>query len=318
MRMATGFAYDPQFLEHDTGSGHPERPERMTASLNHLELMPWAGDLVRYKPRPADPDWIETTHTVAYMARAAKACADGRPFLDTMDVAISKRSYDVARLAAGAPLVLADAVIAGEITNGFALLRPPGHHAELDAAMGFCLFNNVAILARYLQRRHGLEKIAIMDWDVHHGNGTQHTFEEDPKVFYASTHQYPYYPGTGAASEIGIGRGRGATLNCPVPAGASDTAYERAFAEQIIPALDTFKPDAMLISAGFDAHRDDPLAQIELTTEFFGWMTEQLAAVADSHANGRLIAVLEGGYDLRRLGECIAEHIGVLLKVGEA
>ena len=314
--MATGLVYDPQFLEHDTGRGHPERPERLTASLDHLELMPWFGELVRYKPKPADPVWIETTHTRAYMARAKRACANGQPFLDSMDVAISGRSFDVAQLAAGAAMVLADALVAGEISNGFALVRPPGHHAELDTALGFCLFNNIAILARYLQRRHGFDKIAIMDWDVHHGNGTQHSFEEDPSVLYISTHQYPFYPGTGAASEIGIGRGRGATLNCPMVAGATDDDYERAFEQQIIPAIDRFKPEVMLISAGFDAHRDDPLAGIRLTTRFFRWMSEQLSALADHHANGRLIAVLEGGYNLQRLGECIAEHIGVLRKIG--
>jgi acetoin utilization deacetylase AcuC-like enzyme len=184
--------------------------------------------------------------------------------------------------------------------------------------LGFCLFNNVAILAKYLQRHHGLGKVAIMDWDVHHGNGTQHTFEDDPSVLYLSTHQYPYYPGTGAAAEIGEGRGRGSIVNCPMAAGATDSVYEVAFTKQIIPAMESFKPEAVIISAGFDAHRDDPLADINLSTEFFGWMCERLLEVADHHANGRLLAVLEGGYNLNRIGECVAAHLDKMRAAGSA
>ena len=175
--------------------------------------------------------------------------------------------------------------------------------------MGFCLFNNVAILARFLQKRHGFDKIAIVDFDVHHGNGTQHSFEADPSVLYVSTHQYPYYPGTGAASETGVGRGKGATLNCPMPAGATDADYERAFVEQIIPKLEGFAPKFVIVSAGFDAHGDDPLADVRLTTECFGWMSDRLMEVADRHAGGRLLSVLEGGYHLERLSECVTVHL---------
>jgi len=310
--MPTGFAYDVRFLNHDTGRGHPETAARATAIMAHLDGLEWMHDLKRLAPVAADPAVVETVHTSAYLRRAAAACASGAPYLDSMDVAISARSYDVALLAAGAPLVLADAVMDGTIKNGFALVRPPGHHAEHDTALGFCLFNNIAILARYLQRQYAVEKVAIVDWDVHHGNGTQHTFEDDPSVLYISTHQYPFYPGSGAASETGHGRGKGTTLNCPMPAGATDSAYERAFVEQIIPALHAFAPQILLISAGFDAHRDDPLAGIQLSTNAFSWMSRRLLEVADRHCDGRVISLLEGGYNLSRVGECVAVHLDEL------
>jgi len=316
--MPTGFAYDVEFLAHDTGPGHPERPARASAIMQHLQPLDWFSGLTRYTPRPAERHWVETVHTDAYIRRAESACSAGRPFLDSMDVAISPRSYEVALLAAGAPLVLADALVAGEINNGFALVRPPGHHAEHDTALGFCLFNNVAILARYLQRQHGFDKIAIVDWDVHHGNGTQHTFESDPSVLYVSTHQYPYYPGTGAASERGEGRGKGTVVNCPMRAGATDSAYELAFMERIIPALEAYAPEVILISAGFDAHRDDPLAEINLSTAAFSWMSERVLEIADHRAGGRVISLLEGGYNLTRLGDCVAAHLIELTRATDA
>lgn len=307
--MPTGFSFDRRFLDHYTGAGHPERPERVTTIMSHLERLPWFDELVRITPRRADTRLIESVHSPAYRHRARAACDTGLPFLDSMDVAVSKASYDVALLAAGAPLELADALLSGKIQNGFALVRPPGHHAEHDGALGFCLFNNVAILARYLQHEYGLEKIAIVDWDVHHGNGTQHTFESDPSVMYLSTHQYPFYPGTGSSSEQGEGRGKGSVVNCPMPAGSTDTVIENAFIERILPALDKFAPQAVLISAGFDAHAEDPLAEINLTTQAFAWMTQRIVEVADKHADGRIISILEGGYNLSRVGECVAVHL---------
>jgi acetoin utilization deacetylase AcuC-like enzyme len=310
--MRTALCYDRRFLAHLTGPGHPERPERLQAALERVSAQPWADQLHHLAPTPAALDWIARVHRLDYIRRAEQACALGSPFLDTRDVAICPASFEVAILAAGAALTMADAVIGQHVDNAFALVRPPGHHAENATAMGFCLFNNVAILARYLQQYYGLDKIAILDWDVHHGNGTQHTFEEDPSVLYVSAHQYPYYPGTGSASEIGTGRGRGATLNCPMPAGASDAAYERAFMEQILPTLDLFKPEAIIVSAGFDAHRDDPLADIALTTGCFRWMTERVMECADQHAQGRILSVLEGGYDLDRLSECVTAHLATL------
>jgi acetoin utilization deacetylase AcuC-like enzyme len=310
--MTTGLVYDPAFLNHHTGAGHPERPERLTAAMGFLETQSWFVGLQRIAPRRAEDKWVEQVHDRGYIARARKVCLTGAPFLDVPDVSVSRESFDIALLAAGAAIELADQVMAREVDNGFALVRPPGHHAEKSLALGFCLFNNVAILARYLQKQHGLDKILILDWDVHHGNGTQHTFEQDPSVLYISTHQYPFYPGTGAASETGLGRGEGATVNCPMPAGATDQDYERAFLERILPKIDAFRPEAIILSAGFDAHVYDPLAQICLSTEFFGWMSARMVEKADQHAGGRLISLLEGGYNLEVLPYCIGEHLAVL------
>ena len=246
--------------------------------------------------RPGLPreTWVESVHSHDLIVRARSACEQELPFLDVMDVGISRESFDTALLAVGGAQMLADIVIAGEVDNAFALCRPPGHHAERDQALGFCLFNNVAIAARYLQKEHGLDKILILDWDVHHGNGSQHSFEDDPSVLYVSTHQYPFYPGTGAYSETGIGRGEGATLNCPMPAGAGDEQYAQIFVEKILPKIDEFAPEFVIISAGFDGHVDDPLANICLSTEFYGWMSARLMEVADKHCEGRLISLLEG------------------------
>ena len=313
--MTTGFLYDARFLEHDAGHGHPERSERLVSTMSWLEGRDWFGDLERIDPEMADPAWIETVHDARYIARAEEACRAGAPFLDVADVGISRRSSDVARLAAGGALALADRIVAGEVENGFALARPPGHHAEQGMALGFCLFNNVAIAARYLQRAHGVDKVLILDFDVHHGNGTQHTFEEDPSVMYASIHQYPYYPGTGAASETGTGRGAGATVNCPVPAGSGDEDYMRAFNDRIIPAADAFGPEFVILSAGFDAHAADPLAQVRVSTECFGWMTERVVEVADRHARGRVLSMLEGGYNVDVLPLCVAAHLSVLARI---
>jgi acetoin utilization deacetylase AcuC-like enzyme len=310
--MTTGFVYDPVFLDHDTGPGHPERRERLVATMDFLEQQPWFARLKRITPQPAERNWIQQIHAERYIVRAEQTCRAGAHYFDVADVGISPSSYEVALLAVGGALSLADQLMAGEINNGFALVRPPGHHAEKDLALGFCMFNNVAILARYLQQQHGLEKVLILDWDVHHGNGTQHTFEEDPSVLYVSAHQYPCYPGTGAVSETGIGRGTGATLNCPMWAGADDHDYEQAFMERILPKIEDFKPQAVIISAGFDAHIDDPLAQVRLSTEFFGWMTERMLEIADKHANGRIVSVLEGGYNLRMLPRCVGQHLSVL------
>ena len=307
--MTTGFSYDTRFLDHDTGPGHPESAQRLIATRQHLQQQPWFGELIQVPARPVMPEQVERIHQRAYIDRARTTCAAGSPLLDSMDVNVSRDSFAVALLAAGTPLALADEIIARRLRNGFALLRPPGHHAEKDMALGFCLFNNVAILARHLQKQHGLEKVLILDWDVHHGNGTQHSFEDDPSVLYISTHQYPFYPGTGAWYEDGVGRGKGATLNCPMAAGSGNHAYEEAFMERILPRINAYGPQFVILSAGFDAHRDDPLAQIELSTAFYGWMTERMLEAADRHAGGRIVSVLEGGYNLQRLPECVALHV---------
>ena len=310
--MATGFTYDDRFLQHHTGEGHPESPERLVRTLDLLRQQPWFGELLPVAPRMAEQEWVLSTHTAAYVQRVRQAIEGGDAWLDTPDVGISSGSLEAAMLAAGTGLELADRLMAGKMQNGFALLRPPGHHAETESAMGFCLFNNIAILARYLQKKHGLEKILILDWDVHHGNGTQHTFEEDPSVFYISLHQYPFYPGTGSGWETGRGAGKGATLNCPMKAGSGDAEYETAFREIILPKAEAFAPEAVLLSAGFDAHRADPLASINLSTSFFQWMTGRMMELADKTAGGRLLSLLEGGYHRDYLPRCVAAHLQIL------
>lgn len=313
--MTTGFVYEPFCLRHDPGESHPERSARLSATVQHLIKQPWYPSLQTVSAREAELDWIHSTHAPEYVARAEAACQSGAKSLDVPDVGISSDSFKAASLATGGGLALADRLMAGEIDNGFSLTRPPGHHAENALALGFCLFNNVAILARYLQSAHGLDKIAILDWDVHHGNGTQHTFEEDGSVLFVSIHQYPYYPGTGAYSETGVGVGAGATINCPMAAGSHDQHYQAAFSERVLPALEGFSPDAILLSAGFDAHRADPLANIELSTQCYGWMTERVMEVADHHCGGRVLSLLEGGYSLEALPLCVATHLEVLLGI---
>lgn len=310
--MSSGFLYDPRFLDHDPGRGHPERRERLSTAASYLRRQPWFAALVQIEGAEADRRWLRTIHSDAYIDRADQVCRSGAPYLDVTDVGVCPSSPFVARLVTGSLMAMADKVLAHEVDNGFVLARPPGHHAEADMALGFCLFNAIAITARYLQQHHGLDKILILDFDVHHGNGTQHSFEDDPSVLYVSTHQYPYYPGTGAASEIGTGRGVGATINCPMPAGATDTEYEAAWRERILPAVEAFAPEMILVSAGFDAHRADPLAQINLSTDFFAWMTRRLMELADKHCAGRLVSVLEGGYNTDDLPRCIAAHLQVL------
>lgn len=312
--MRTGFTHSTRFLEHDTGYGHPECSERLSVSLNYLQKRAWYKSLVQIETKTAEIEDILRTHEQAYIKRAEEVCRSGNNYLDSMDVSVCSESFDIALLAAGSSIELADNVITKKIDNAFALIRPPGHHAEMSMAMGFCLFNNIAILAKYLQLQYGLDKIAIVDWDVHHGNGTQHIFEEDPSVLYISTHQYPFYPGTGNYSETGIGRGNGATLNCPMPVGATDQDYEHQFQHEILPKLDNFKPDFILISAGFDAHKADPLANIELSTSAYKWMTERIMEKANQHCDNRIISLLEGGYNLTALPLCIAEHLESLLQ----
>jgi len=307
--MTTGLLYDPVYLAHDTGFGHPERSERLSSAIDYIRRQPFFPELVSVLPHSAGSEWVQQIHTPRYIERAKAACLNHYSHLDSMDVAISEHSFDVALQAVGGALALGDQVVSGALDNGFGLIRPPGHHAEHEMALGFCLFNNIAILARYLQKHHGLGKILILDWDVHHGNGTQHTFEEDPSVLYVSLHQYPYYPGTGASSETGRGRGKGATVNCPMRAGAGDSDYKSAFTETILPAVNAFAPEMVLISAGFDAHAADPLAQINLTTDCYTWMTKRMMEVADQHADGKMIALLEGGYDLKALAQSIAAHL---------
>jgi acetoin utilization deacetylase AcuC-like enzyme len=312
--MSTGIVIDDRYLEHDTGAGHPERPERIAALLEdeavrHERLVPIA-------PRAASGDELALVHDGAYVDSVARTREVERHAFDS-DTPTCRRSYDTACLAAGGFLALLDAIVENRVDNGFAFVRPPGHHAERARAMGFCLFNNAAVGAEYLRRRHGLSRVLVVDWDLHHGNGTQHMFEADPGVLYISTHQYPYYPGTGAVDEAGLGDGEGYTVNVPLPAGCGDAEFLDAFARIVEPVAHRYEPEFVIISAGFDAHVRDPLGGLEVTEDGFRAMTRSLLGVARAHGKGRCAAILEGGYDLtaiRRSAAVVLEE----LEMGEA
>ena len=284
---------DPRYLDHEAPTGHPERPERLIAVGQALEA--FENGILRQLPDPADPSAILRIHTREHLETVRTACAGGRGNLDP-DTFVSGASFDTALLATGGAMQLARQIARGEARSGFAIVRPPGHHAERVQAMGFCLFNNVAIAARTLQEEEGVERILIVDWDVHHGNGTQHSFEEDPSVLFVSTHQFPFYPGTGDFGECGRGPGEGTTLNIPMPAGCGDTEYTGALARLLVPAARAFRPEIILVSCGFDAHRADPLASMEISSEGFLQMTRTVRALAEDLCGGRIGFVLEGGY----------------------
>lgn len=305
----TALVTHPACLRHDTGRGHPERIDRLRVVLQALQSADFA-DLRQIEAPLADRVAIERIHDVDYVESVFAAIPDdGHAMLDG-DTIVSPGSGDAALRAAGAIMAAIDAVAAGEIDNAFCAVRPPGHHAEADRAMGFCLFNNVAIGAAHARAKHGWQRVAVMDFDVHHGNGTQHSFSADPDFFYASTHQMPLYPGTGARGERGVGN----ICNSPLPPGAESAAFRSAMTAHILPAIETFQPDLILISAGFDAHRADPLAGLNLETEDFAWATAELLALARQVCDGRLVSTLEGGYDLQALAECAAAHVAVLMR----
>src|SRR5215470_8930776 len=306
--MTTGIVLDPRFLEHDPGPGHPERPERVAVFLPDLLDSP---GLTRITPRTATPEEITLVHGEGHFANVARSAGLSRFAFDA-DTPVSARSFDTACLAVGGLLALLDEVVAGRLRNGFALVRPPGHHAERERAMGFCLFNNVAIGAAYLHARHGLERVLIVDWDVHHGNGTQHSFARDPGVLYVSTHRYPFYPGTGAIDEIGDREGAGFTVNIPLPGGVGDAEYLEAFRTVIEPIAAEYAPQFVLISAGFDPHRRDPLGGMAVSEPGFAAMARSLVEIAETSAGGRCVAVLEGGYDLRALHDSSHAVLDVL------
>jgi len=309
----TGLVSDPRFLLHEPGQGHPERPERLLALLARLERSGLRSQLDEVAATSVSIETIERVHARGHAERIDRAAAAGEDAVDSPDANLSLQTHDVARLAAGGALAAIGHVMSGEWQNAFVAARPPGHHAEENLAMGFCFFNNVAIAARELQAQHGIERVAIVDWDVHHGNGTQHLFDADPSVFYASLHQYPHYPGTGAESERGRGHGEGATLNCPLSAGTGDHEWLDAFERKVLPAIDAFAPQFVLISAGFDAHRRDPLSSTLVGEETYGRMTELLLGLANTHANGRVVSILEGGYDLEGLSASVEKHVAALV-----
>jgi acetoin utilization deacetylase AcuC-like enzyme len=264
------------------------------------------------EPERASDALLSLVHDPEYIEHVDRTCASGARLLDSDDTAVCPESADVARLAAGSLAALCSHVAVGELERGFAAVRPPGHHAERNLAMGFCLFNSVAIAARHLHSSHSLAKVLIVDWDVHHGNGTQHIFEEDPSIFYFSVHQSPLYPGTGGRGERGSGEGLGATLNCPLPPGAGDEQFLGALQGELVPAAERFDPDFVLVSAGFDAHQDDPLGGLGVSTEAYAHATEIISELSDRCAGGRLVSVLEGGYNLDALAESVVAHLGGL------
>jgi acetoin utilization deacetylase AcuC-like enzyme len=297
-----------RFAEHQTPPGHPEAPERAEAmDVVADEWKRQRGEVVA--PRLATVEQLARVHDLRYIQKVESVA--GRAVAFDADTYTSPETHEIALLAAGAAIDAVERVMAGRQTSAMALVRPPGHHAEADRAMGFCLFNNVAVAAAHA-RALGAERVAVVDFDVHHGNGTQHMFESDRHVLYVSTHQFPYYPGTGAADEIGGGRGEGFTVNIPLEVGATDADYQVAFNRIVLPVLRQFKPQLLLVSAGFDAHERDPLAGMRLSSGAFGGMTADLRAVADEHCEGRIALVTEGGYDIRALAESMRSTIDAL------
>jgi len=309
----TGLVYDPRYLEHDMGMGHPESPNRLRSIMQRLEQSGTLQRLIRIEARRAEDEWITQIHQPGYVAALAKhAPTQGRISLDP-DTSMSPGSLTAAYLAAGGTLAAVDAIMSRQVEHVFCAVRPPGHHAEAGRAMGFCLFNNIAIAARYAQKRHALQRVLIVDWDVHHGNGTQHSFEDDPSILFFSTHQYPHYPGTGRGTERGTGAGEQFTINVPMEAGEGDEDYQAVFNKTLVPAADNFKPDFVMISAGFDAHRDDPLASMGLTEAGYADLTAIVAGIAKRYAHGRILSTLEGGYNLTALAASVDSHLTALL-----
>ena len=308
------FLYHPLFQQHNPGEGHPERPERVGRILEFLKEKGFWDHPVHFAPQDIDPYFLELVHSKEYIKFVENHRGVDYAVLDGGDTTVNEYSVDAAYKAAGAATLAVDLIFEEHFDKVFAAVRPPGHHAEKERAMGFCLFNNVAIAARYALQRKEVDKILIIDWDVHHGNGTQHIFYEDDKVFYLSLHQFPFYPGTGRADETGHGRGEDFTLNIPLSAGADDTIYVQKLEDALEQIAQRMTPDLILISAGFDAHVNDPLGGMQVTDSGFYKMTESTAHFAQKYCNGRVISFLEGGYNLDALASSVYRHLSCLLK----
>jgi acetoin utilization deacetylase AcuC-like enzyme len=304
MSRKTGIVKDERYLRHDAGFGHPESPQRLGATYAMLETSDMAGQFVEIEPRYATHEEIGMIHSLSYINLVASTAGKMFVPLDP-DTAATPESYDVAKLAVGGLFNAIDSVVSGEVDNAFALVRPPGHHAGVSNAAGFCLFNNVAIGAMHAISKHKMDRILIVDWDLHHGNGTQAQFYDDPRVLYFSTHQYPYYPGTGAIEEIGRGKGIGYNVNVPLRPGTDSAQYVKIFRKIIYPVSVKFKPDLVLISAGFDPYYKDPLGGMKVTPAGFACLTRILMDIADQCCGGKVVATLEGGYHISGLAESV-------------
>ncbi len=312
--MTVGIAEHPDFLEHDNGAGHPERPERLVAISAAVRELPFAADLVEMPTRIASRAELELVHEPAYLGRLEETRTRELTMFGA-DTRATELSFDAALCAAGSAVSAVQESLTGAVRRSFVLSRPPGHHAEADRAMGFCLLNNAAISAAAAVAHEGLDRVAVVDWDVHHGNGTDHLFASRSDVLYLSMHQYPHYPGTGGAHEIGSGAGAGYTVNIPLPAGCTDADYTSVMDAIAIPILREYAPQLIIVSAGFDAHRDDPLAGMLLTSEGFASLTRGLVGVAEEVAEGRIVHLLEGGYDLNGLAHSVCAVLSVLAGV---
>ena len=311
--IATGLVVCEAYTDHLTGEGHPEQPGRVTAIMERLKVDGLFDKAKAITPQAAVDEELLRCHAPAYLRIVNEDVTEGLHRLSTGDTPLSPRSLEIARLAAGGLLAAVDEVLSGRVRNAFAVVRPPGHHATPTKGMGFCLFNNIAIAARHAQAKHGVGRVLIADWDVHHGNGTQDIFYEDGSVLFFDTHQHPLYPGTGAATETGRGAGAGLTINCPFPAGAGRKEIVGAFREKLVPAANAFKPDLVLVSAGFDSRIDDPLGGFKLTDDDFAELTGIVKEIAATHCGGRLVSTLEGGYNLAGLASAAASHVRALM-----